>query len=568
LSTNSNDLTLRLGFDIDKFAKDLGKAHAGVSTFAKDIKSLGSMIGVAFGVQQVGSFILHVSRLSGEAEGVTKAFNKLQDSAKLMRELKTATGNTVSELELMKRSVMASNFDISLKALPQLLEFATLRARQTGQSVNYLVDSIVTGIGRKSKLILDNLGISAVQLTEALGGASAASSSIGEVAEAVGRIASENLKKMGSLTDDAAVKADRLAASWENVKVSIGTLANNAGVAKSLELLDGFIKRWNIILQGKSGDINDLRDLKMVLELFNKSNNGTGMFRPEAEDQINRIKEAAKRLGVEIKVLTDHTTLATKIFITKNPVTWIQGTEGEKVIRNVKTLTEQIKNLEEEISLSDKPSEIRRWQKEIESLQKEIDKLLGKVEKAKVKLHRPLELIDKDVWASDDKGTKKKDPLTPIDFEVWSEGARKSTEAAFEKMMEMRNLAAKIGDDFGEAFGSVISGAQTFAQAMAEMAVSVISSIERIVLANMIASESKYGLKGIIAAAIGFGVVKSIFKTIGREKTDTSGVTSGSRFEKGNWNMQGMNLVAQVSGRDLKFILKNQDTFDSRAKTT
>src|SRR5690606_23630638 len=119
------------------------------------------------------------------------------------------------------RAVQASNFDISLSALPRLLEFASIRAQQTGQSVDYLVDSIITGIGRKSPLILDNLGISAVALKDKLNGVSVAAASVGEVADAVGRIAEENLKKMAGFSDNAATKTQKLAAEWENFKVQL-----------------------------------------------------------------------------------------------------------------------------------------------------------------------------------------------------------------------------------------------------------------------------------------------------------------------------------------------------------
>ena len=48
--------------------------------------------------------------------------------------------------------------------LGSYLAFATKRAEETGQSVDYLVDSIIMGIGRKSPMILDNLGISIVDI--------------------------------------------------------------------------------------------------------------------------------------------------------------------------------------------------------------------------------------------------------------------------------------------------------------------------------------------------------------------------------------------------------------------
>ena len=73
----------------------------------------------------------------------------------LTNDLKTATRGTVSEFDLMKSAVSANNFKIPLESLSSYLAFATRRAEETGQSVDYLVDSIIMGIGRKSPMILD-----------------------------------------------------------------------------------------------------------------------------------------------------------------------------------------------------------------------------------------------------------------------------------------------------------------------------------------------------------------------------------------------------------------------------
>lgn len=248
-----NDVTLKVGFDIDKFQAELAKTNGTLNRWASSVQS--SLMGVAAGFSaiRVAEFALDISKLAGEAEGVRAAFDRLENSVQLMNRLKESTNNTVSELELMKRAVMASNFGISLEALPKLLEFATLRAKQTGQSVDYLVDSIVTGIGRKSKLILDNLGISAVELDEALGGVSTAASTIGEVADAVGRIAEKNLRNMAGFTDDAKTRLDQLSASWENLKVSIGTMSNNTGI----------LQDWT---QNLTGFLNQLKDAPTIAD--------------------------------------------------------------------------------------------------------------------------------------------------------------------------------------------------------------------------------------------------------------------------------------------------------------
>ena len=53
-----------------------------------------------------------------------------------------------------------------MQDLGKFLEFAQLKAQQTGESVEYMTDSIVKGLGRKSVMILDNLGLSAAEINE------------------------------------------------------------------------------------------------------------------------------------------------------------------------------------------------------------------------------------------------------------------------------------------------------------------------------------------------------------------------------------------------------------------
>jgi len=602
-----NTFLVKLGMNVQELVNGVNKANGALNNFKSSI----AKVGIGLSAIQVGRFVLDVSRLAGEAEGVRAAFNKLPEASRLMRELKDATGGTVSELELMKRSVMASNFDISLKALPELLQFATIRARQTGQSVNYLVDSIVTGIGRKSKLILDNLGISAVQLTEALGGASAASSSIGDVADAVGKIAEKNLKQMGSLTDDASVKFDRMAASWENLKVSMGNMVNSSGLPDFFEKLANGMNSIGLVMdKGWEGAIANIQQLQNAINKINHANNGNGVFGPEAKKQIDIIRESAKRLGVEIKVLTEGATLATKVFMVKPSGIWLNGDETQKQIRNIMFLEEQIKLLNEEIKLTDKPTEIKRYSDEIKELQKEIDTLMGKISKIKLDFTG---LIKNKPSTLPSEGKKaQKDILGPLaenmfkgmdaDSKTLQEITAKVNEArdAFEKMgiftakglkqseeafsaflknkkldefiakiqvikdheSDMVQMAATFGNDLGVAFGDVITGAKTFAQAMAEMASSVIDSLERVVMANMMANASKFGLPGILLAATGFGVVKSLFKNIGKSSRSTNVTPSYSYGGRGQ-----MHFEAKVEGRALKFVLAETGRNDSRVST-
>jgi hypothetical protein len=128
----------------------------------------------------------------------------------------------VTDLQLMQQSIQAGNFGIPIQELGNLFKFAQMRAKETGQAVDYLTQSIVTGIGRKSPLILDNLGISAVQLREKLGGVSAEAASIADVTKAVAEIASEEIGKMGDATTNATDEVAQFGVEWQNFKAELG----------------------------------------------------------------------------------------------------------------------------------------------------------------------------------------------------------------------------------------------------------------------------------------------------------------------------------------------------------
>lgn len=164
------------------------------------LKKVGAAVGIAFGAQQAFQLGKEMVNLAAKAEGVERAFKRI-GSPQLLADLRKATRGTVSDLLLMQRAVQASNFKLPLDQLAGLLKFASARARETGESVDYLVNSIVLGIGRKSPLILDNLGISAVELRKRLKGVGVEATSVADISRIVGEIASEELDKMGEQAD-------------------------------------------------------------------------------------------------------------------------------------------------------------------------------------------------------------------------------------------------------------------------------------------------------------------------------------------------------------------------------
>lgn len=148
------------------------------------------------------------------ADGVTKAFKDM-DQPDLLENLRKATKGTVNDVQLMTAAVKANDFRIPLEDLGKYLEFAQLKAQQTGQSVDYMTDSIVTGLGRKSPLILDNLGISAAEISEK-------TKETGDFMKAVAEIVDTQLAAAGETYISAADRAAQKTVELQNAQKALG----------------------------------------------------------------------------------------------------------------------------------------------------------------------------------------------------------------------------------------------------------------------------------------------------------------------------------------------------------
>ena len=152
--------------------------------------------------------------MAAAADGVTRAFEVL-DRPDLLDNLRKATKGTVNDLELMKAANMAKDFRIPLEDLGKYLEFAQLKAQQTGQSVEYMTNSIVTGLGRKSVLILDNLGLSAAEINEQM-------AKTGDFMSAVASIVDKQLAEAGGSYISEADKMAQRTVKLQNAQMKLG----------------------------------------------------------------------------------------------------------------------------------------------------------------------------------------------------------------------------------------------------------------------------------------------------------------------------------------------------------
>lgn len=382
------DLFVNIGAKTDQFTQGLSNVKKETSQLSSVISKVGGMVAGAFAIERVVSFASEVSQLAQAAEGVEIAFKRIGGAAYL-DDMRAATKGTVSDLELMKAAVQASNFKIPLEQMGSLLEFAHQRAKDTGQSVDYLVQSIILGIGRKSPLILDNLGISAIALKEKMKGVASETASVGDVAKAVGEIANEEMAKVGKSVDTTAEKTANLKSQWTNLKVELGNVVNVlikslapafakvAGAAsKAAKMFQNVFKG---LFQGNWIDPDVVE--KGVNEVVDKVKKQSGDLTSNAKNRIDQLREGVAYMqramvGASIK---QKAVLQNQIEIYKQAISALKNlmpTEDlESSFRTLKKIEDEIAEQQTKLREATDVNNI----KELTS----IDRVIKKLEKEK-----------------------------------------------------------------------------------------------------------------------------------------------------------------------------------------
>ena len=188
-------------------------------------------------VGEIGDAVTQGIELARQGEGIRIAFERL-GRGDILDGLREATHGTVTDLELMKAAVKFNDFKLPVEELGTMLAFAQQKAKDTGQSVDYMVDSIVTGLGRKSLMILDNLGLSANEIKEKM-------EETGDMTKAVGEIIRDQMSKAGDYVETAADRAAQSHVMLQNKMEELGRkfsplseASNNFWTSMKIGILD------------------------------------------------------------------------------------------------------------------------------------------------------------------------------------------------------------------------------------------------------------------------------------------------------------------------------------------
>ena len=190
-----------------------GKLDGMLQVFGGNLMTKAAGMAMNF-VNEMGDMVKQGIELAKAGEGVRIAFERL-GRGDILDGLRQATHGTVTDLELMKAAVKFNDFKLPVEELGTMLAFAQQKAKDTGQSVDYMVDSIVTGLGRKSLMILDNLGLSATEIRDRM-------KDTGDMTKAVGAIIRDQMAAAGDYVETAADRAAQANVNLQNKMEELG----------------------------------------------------------------------------------------------------------------------------------------------------------------------------------------------------------------------------------------------------------------------------------------------------------------------------------------------------------
>lgn len=164
-----------------KLVPILGATGAASAAAAIGVKILGAAISFALhpitliitAIAAMGAAVGKLGMRGAEVRGIETAFANLispvlgadETIQGFIDNLRKAAGDTIPQIELLRATNLAlagtsgALRDTFAKSLPALLEIARVQAAATGESVQFLFDSLVRGIKRGSPLIIDNTGL-------------------------------------------------------------------------------------------------------------------------------------------------------------------------------------------------------------------------------------------------------------------------------------------------------------------------------------------------------------------------------------------------------------------------
>jgi len=229
-----NEIKIIVEAEVKKALKNLKKTEQASETLGQKFKKVSDRMKknwVAFTAGVAGSvvaikkafdFSKEFAAFEQSTTAMSKQFGKNADE--VIKSLKKVSDGTISNAKLVEGAnrAMALNVTKDIGQMSELLEVARFRAQAMGISTTQAFDDIVTGIGRQSPLILDNLGIITKGWAEE---AKAAGVAFDQqfMLNKILKQGSQEIKDAGGVTLTTAERMQQMGVAIENARLAIGS---------------------------------------------------------------------------------------------------------------------------------------------------------------------------------------------------------------------------------------------------------------------------------------------------------------------------------------------------------
>ena len=137
-------------------AKALGTIRDGMKSIAGATKTL------VLGLSAVAAGITALVFKADEFQSVKKSFSALaasqgQDADKMLSKMRELSKGQISDLKLMQNANQALMLGLPVDKFGDMLTIARSASKATGESMEFMLSSITLGLGRSSRMILDNI---------------------------------------------------------------------------------------------------------------------------------------------------------------------------------------------------------------------------------------------------------------------------------------------------------------------------------------------------------------------------------------------------------------------------
>ena len=324
-----NEIDILLSID-DKATKTLDKMEKKSVSMKNTFKLSAVEINASFELMQkafgAAGKALDFIEKGAKFEQQKVAFERLAQSAgksskAITKAMQEMSGGTISAADAMAGATKAMVLGLDADKLPKLMEIARVSARAFGTDVGFMFDSLSLGIGRQSRMLLDNLGI----IVDAEGAYNKYAESMGLVASkltdaekkqaflnAALEAGQDQIDKMGGGVKTQAEEIATLKATWDDFVTSLAVFISKSGfVVKAFTALGVSAKFYLEQLErikgisdsgGLLGDLeSNLKKVNLAIDANLKKQSAPFLLnRNQTEEQFNDLLIQRSRILLAI----------------------------------------------------------------------------------------------------------------------------------------------------------------------------------------------------------------------------------------------------------------------------